>query len=205
MDNTPNPDKKNEIDFNLIRAFLQGDNGAFDKLVIDYQNRVFNTCYRMLGDYHEANDCAQDIFVKVFRSLNKFRFQSSFSTWLFRIAVNTCRNKLRSAGYRHRMKSIELAPPGDGEDASRSIEVGDDRRTPEKELIRKEKGLEIQRAINSLSRSQKTIVILRDIEGFTYEEISSITGLNTGTVKSRLARARKKLRTELSSIHFDYF
>ena len=197
-----NTEKKTGEDFILIKAFLAGDNTAFDKLVLNYQNRVFNTCYRILGNYEDANDSAQDIFVKVFRSLKKFRFRSSFSTWIYRISINTCRNKLRSAGYRHRRTTVRLDQPMDQEDGSYSFEIGDERRTPEKELDRKEKGLMIQRAIDSLPESQKTVVVLRDIEGLTYEEIVSITGLNPGTVKSKLARARQKLRDKLSPIHY---
>jgi len=200
MDNT---EKKTGEDFILIKAFLAGDNTAFDKLVLNYQTRVFNTCYRILGNYEDANDSAQDVFVKVFRSLNKFRFRSSFSTWIYRIAINTCRNKLRSAGYRHRMKTLRLDQTVNQEDGSYSLEIGDDKRTPEKELTRKEKWILIQQAIDSLPESQKTVVILRDIDGFTYEEIASITGLNPGTVKSKLARARKILQDKLSSVFME--
>jgi RNA polymerase sigma-70 factor, ECF subfamily len=198
MDNT---EKKTGEDFILIKAFLAGDNSAFDNLVLNYQNRVFNTCFRILGNYEDANDSAQDVFVKVFRSLKKFRFRASFSTWIYRIAINTCRNKLRSAGYRRQRNTIRFDQPADQEEGSYSMEIGDDTRTPEKELTRKEKGILIQKAIDSLPESQKAIVVLRDIDGFTYEEIASITGLNPGTVKSKLARARKKLRDKLSTIH----
>jgi len=198
MDNT---EKKTDEDFILIKTFLAGDNTAFDKLVLNYQNRIFNTCYRILGDYHEANDSAQDVFVKVFRSLKKFRFRSSFSTWIYRIAINTCRNKLRSAGYRRRKNTMRLAPPNDGEEVPYSIEIGDESRTPGKVLDRKEQGIMIQKAIDSLPESQKSVVVLRDIEGFTYEEIADITGLNPGTVKSKLARARHKLRKILSPVY----
>jgi len=200
MDNT---EKKTEKDFILIRAFLSGDNSAFDTLVINYQNRIFNTCYRILGNYEDANDSAQDVFISVFRSLKKFRFRSSFSTWIYRITINTCRNKLRSASYRRRRKTLRLDQTVDQEDRSSSLEIGDERRTPEKELTRKEKWILIQQAIDSLPESQKTIVILRDIDGFTYEEISSITELNLGTVKSKLARARKTLQDKLSSVFME--
>ena len=198
MDKT---DNNTEEDFRLIRSFLAGEGRSFDELVINYRNRVFNTCYRILGNYEDANDSAQDVFVKVFRSLKKFRFRSSFSTWIYRIAINTCRNKLRSAGYRHRMKTLRLDQTVDQEDGSYSLEIGDERRTPEKELTRKERWILIQQAIDSLPESQKTVVILRDIDGFTYEEIASIAGLNPGTVKSKLARARQKLRVKLSSVY----
>jgi RNA polymerase sigma-70 factor, ECF subfamily len=196
-----NKDRKTEKDFILIKAFLAGDNIAFDKLILNYQNRVFNTCYRILGNYEDANDSAQDVFISVFRSLKKFRFRSSFSTWIYRIAINTCRNKLRSAGYRRRMKTVRIDAPGNCKEESLSMEIGDDRRTPEKELTRKEKAIFIQNAIDSLPDLQKTVVVLRDIEGLTYEEIASITELNLGTVKSKIARARQKLRAYLSSVY----
>ena len=122
MDNT---EKKSEQDFILITAFLAGDNTAFDKLVLNYQNRIFNTCYRILGDYHEANDSAQDVFVKVFRSLKKFRFQSSFSTWIYRIAVNEAHNHHRWFS-RHRKREVGL----ESEDTAAGKGLGDLLRDP---------------------------------------------------------------------------
>ena len=80
----------------LIRAFQAGNRSAFDQLVVKYKDRLFNLCFWVLGDYHDANDSAQETFIKVFRSLKGFRFESAFSTWLYRIAINTCKNKLKS-------------------------------------------------------------------------------------------------------------
>ncbi|MDP8215135.1 MAG: sigma-70 family RNA polymerase sigma factor [Candidatus Euphemobacter frigidus] len=188
-------------DTDLVRAFLAGDKVAFDRLVLKYQNRVFNTCYRLLGNYEEANDSAQDIFVKVFRSLKRFRFESSFSTWIYRIAVNTCRNKLRSLQYRYRRKMIRIDEQKDPEEESYAIEIGDESQSPVKELERKEKGILIQKAIDSLPEGQKTMIVLRDIEGLTYDEIATVTGLNPGTVRSKLARGRQKLRKYLRGIN----
>ena len=200
--NRNNPDSAAEAkkDRLLIEAFLAGDDGAFDRLVLDYQDRVFRTCRRILGDYHEADDTAQDVFVKVWKNLKKFRFRSSFSTWLFRITVNTCRNKLSSAAFRRRKRTLRLGPRGQEEERGGGLAIGDEKRTPEKELLRKELGERIEKAIEALPENQKTVVVLRDIEGFTYEQISAITGLKEGTVKSKLARARKKLRAKLREI-----
>ena len=91
-------------DDELVRAFQAGNRFAFDKLVRKHQDRIFNLCYRFFGDYQDANDFAQEVFIKVYQSLNKFRYESSFSTWLYRIAVNTCKNRLRSIEYRFRLK-----------------------------------------------------------------------------------------------------
>jgi len=198
-----NIDRKTDEEFILIKAFLAGDNSAFDKLVINYQNRIFNTCYRILGNYEDAKDSAQDVFISVFRSLKKFRLRSSFSTWIYRITINTCRNKLRSASYRRRRKTLRLYNPVDGKEESLLMGIGDDNRTPVKELARKEKAILIQNAIDSLPDPQRTVLVLRDIEGLTYEEIASITELNLGTVKSKIARARQKLRVYLSSVYSD--
>jgi RNA polymerase sigma-70 factor (ECF subfamily) len=89
-------------DSKLVAAFQSGSLHVFDELVVRHQNRVFNLCFRILGHYEDADDCTQETFIKVYRSLAKFRFRSAFSTWLYRIAVNTCKNRLASAGYRSR-------------------------------------------------------------------------------------------------------
>ena len=88
------------VDEALARAFQSGEKKAFDKLVLRYRDRIFNMCYRFLGDYQEAEDTAQEVFIKAYRSLKLFRFKSSFYTWLYRITVNTCKNKLKSLGNR---------------------------------------------------------------------------------------------------------
>ena len=100
----------------LVEAFQKGDKRAFDQLVIRHRERIFNLCCRFLGDYEEANDSAQDAFVKAYDSLNAFRLESAFSTWLYRIAVNTCKNKLGSSAYKAKRKTVSLDNPGDPSD-----------------------------------------------------------------------------------------
>jgi RNA polymerase sigma-70 factor (ECF subfamily) len=187
-------------DASLVKAFLAEDKNAFDRLVLKYKDKVLNLCYRILGDYEEASDCAQETFVKVYRSLKSFRFESSFSTWLYRIAVNTCKNKLTSLQYRYSRMMVRLDEPGNPEQDSHSIEIGNDSLSPVTELERKEKGRFIQEAIDSLPKEQKTVIVLRDIEGMSYEDIAKITGFNLGTVKSKLARARQVLREKLRGL-----
>ena len=189
-----------EKDAALIGAFLKGDKSAFDRLVLLYQDRVFNLCYRMMGDYTEANDMAQETFVKVFKSVGGFHFKSRFSTWLYRIAVNTCNNRLKSLDYRFRKMK---RPFGFGEDENTKTAnpwVSSDTSTPLDALEKKEQALLIQNAVNKLANGKKTVLVLRDMEGLSYEEIAGITGLNIGTVKSKLARARTELKKKLSGV-----
>jgi RNA polymerase sigma-70 factor (ECF subfamily) len=187
-------------DAKLIKAFKGGDKAAFDKLVLKHKNKLFNLCYRFLGDYQEANDSAQETFIKVYESLKKFRFQSAFSTWLYRIAVNTCKNKLKSSAYRQKKRMVSLDNPGSPDKSQPAMEIQDETYSPVKELEKKERMRMVQEAIDTLPTEQKAVVTLRDIEGLSYEEIVEITGFNLGTVKSRLARARLDLRKKLRSV-----
>jgi len=191
-------------DLELVRAFQANDYTVFDRLVIKYQDMVFNLCYRMLGDYDEANDRAQETFIKAYRNLKNFKSKSSFSTWIYRIAINTCRNYLSSSVYRMNKKMIRLDNPGNtslsmGKN-SRAIDVYDNSSDPSRVFEKKEKERVIQKAIDSLPSKQKILIVLRDIEDKSYEEISEITTLKIGTVKSRLSRARQHLRRKLGGV-----
>ena len=181
----------------LVKAFQAGEKAAFDRLVLKHKDRLFNLCYWFLGDYQEANDSAQEAFIRAYRSLNKFRSESTFSTWLYRIAVTTCKNRLKSLEYRLRKKMVWLDGPGKSEGSNPPIDIEDESHSPVIELERKERMALIRKAVDSLPSEQKTVVVLRDIDGLSYEEIASIAGLNLGTVKSRLARARLGLRKRI--------
>ena len=183
----------------LIEAFQKGDKVAFDKLVLKHTKRVFNLCFRLLGDYEEANDSAQETFIRVYRALRKFRFEAAFSTWLYRIAVNTCKNKLKSAAYRQKKRMVSWDNPVSAHSPT-VLEAQEESQSPAIELEKKERMRIIQEAINALPPEHKEVVTLRDIEGLSYEEIAEITGLSLGTVKSRLARARSDLRKRLRSV-----
>lgn len=191
---------KNLNDEDLIRSFLNNDQQSFNHLVRKYQDLVFNLCYRFFGDYDDANDCAQEIFVKIYKSLKGFKFQSSFSTWLYRISMNTCKSKRASLEYRLRKHSISLNMPRTDNPNSSPIEIRDDTYAPDKILFKKETESIIQKAIASLPAKQKVLVVLRDIDGLSYEEISQITELKLGTVKSKLARARNLLIKKLKGV-----
>ena len=187
-------------DSELIHAFCSGERRAFDDLVMKHKDKVFNLCYLFLGDYHEADDIAQEIFIKVHRSLHTFRFESAFSTWLYRVTVNTCKNRLKSLDYRYKRWTDRLDGGNPSHNHNNSVELEDKSDSPLSELENKERTRIISKAIHSLSKDKKTVTILRDIEGLSYEEIARITGLNPGTVKSKLARARMDLRKKLDGV-----
>jgi RNA polymerase sigma-70 factor (ECF subfamily) len=179
---------------------MSGESIDFDRLVLELKDKVFNLCFRFLGNYEEADDCAQETFVKVYRCLKNFRGDSSVSTWVYRIAVNTCKNRVASAQYRNNRRAIRLdGPVADGED-ERPFEIGDEKLSPDARADRNEKGELIQKAIDSLPADQRAVVVLRDIEGLSYEDIAEATGLNIGTVKSKLSRARQELREKLKGL-----
>jgi RNA polymerase sigma-70 factor, ECF subfamily len=196
--NPPPPPEPQETAW--IRAFLAGERTAFDKLVLRYKDKVFNLCYHMFGDYDEANDCAQETFVKVFRSLKDFRFEASFSTWLCTIAANTCRNRLKSLEYRTGKKMVRIDPATTSERGQSSMELEDPAPSPLDQLTKREQEVAIQKAIDILTEDHKAVVILRDIEGLSYEEIAKVTGYTLGTVKSKLARARQRLCEQLKGV-----
>ncbi len=189
-----------EGDEGLVEAFQNGDMGAFDRLVLRHKDRVFNICYRLLGDYEEANDSAQEVFIKIYRSLGRFRFGSKFSTWLYRITVNTCINKLKSLRFRLKARTLSLSSFHDPEDGDMTIELKDDSELPDKHFEKKQNKILIQEEINALPVPQRTLIVLRHIEGLSYDEIADITGYNIGTVKSRLARARLRLKERLKGV-----
>lgn len=192
--------KPGSEDIEFVKAFQAGDKAVFDTLVLRYQDRVFRTCLRLLGNHEDANDCAQETFVKVYRSLNRFRLEAKFSTWLYTIAVNICKNWLTSAEHRRKKKMIYIDNPIETEEGSLRLEIPDTTQLPVAELAEKETSAQIQAAISSLPEDFKQIVVLRDIEGLSYEDISKVTGYNLGTVKSKLSRARQKLREKLKGL-----
>jgi RNA polymerase sigma-70 factor (ECF subfamily) len=190
--------KSQQEDEILIKKFLVDDMRAFDQLVIKYKDAVFNLCFKILGDYDDADDCSQETFIKVYGNLKNFRFKSSFLTWLYRIAVNTCRNRLSSAQSRMNRTSVRIGNPTDNE--SDPVDIRDSSYDPGIVLEKNEQKKQIQEAIELLPHDLKILIILRDIEGRSYEDVSEITRVNIGTVKSRLARARNQLRDKLRGV-----
>lgn len=186
-------------DRKLVSLCRGGDRIAFDRLVVKYQHIVVGMCTRLTGSPSDGEDMAQECFVKVYQHINSFSEKSLFSTWLYRIVINTCRNRYRSWWNRLTRQSVRLSRDTDSADHENTsqVDLRDTRFTPVKDLERKRLGLAIEKAIGELPLQQKEVVMLRDLQGLSYEEIERITGMTEGTVKSRLFRARARLQEKL--------
>ena len=187
----------NDEDIALITGFLEGVRASFDRLVLKYQDRVVNLCVRTIGNYADGEDAAQETFMKVYKNLNKFKGESLFTTWLYRIAVNTSKNYGRSWWSRLKRRAVNLDAPIETEEGERTYEIGDTRFSPVKELQRLQIADNVKKALDTLPEKHKELIILRDIEELRYEEIETILGVSMGTVKSRLARARSAMQEKL--------
>lgn len=175
----------------LIARAADGDVNAFNQLILEYQQMAFNVAYRILSDEDKAMDATQDAFLRGFRALHQFR-GGSFKAWLLRIVTNCSYDQLRVKQRRPTTPIDDLV-----EDDEHSTIVEDPGERPEDHVERMELGSAIQTALSLLPEEQRTVLVLSDIEGLSYEEIAEVTLVSLGTVKSRLSRARAKLRDYL--------
>lgn len=176
----------------IIRA-QAGDRHSFDQLVAKAYPLVFNTAYRILGDYDAASDATQTCFVRAYRSLRAFRRSSSFTTWLYRIVSNVCLDMVR----RQKRQAQSLTLQSEDEQFAER-DIPDSRDQPEQTLMASELQSAVHRALGKLTVEHRTVLTLFDLAGFSYEEIAEMLKLPLGTVKSRLNRARLALREEMS-------
>ena len=171
-----------------IRSVLRGNVNDFEKLVTAYEKNVYNIALRMVGDPDDAADMTQETFIKAYRALSGFRGDSKFSSWLYRIASNVCLDFLRSRS-RHPQVSLSTVD----EDDRATFELPDMRQNPEEQLMKK-LGMEaVRRGLEQLPEQQRQILVLRELGGLSYAELAQTLGLEEGTVKSRIFRARKRL------------
>jgi RNA polymerase sigma factor (sigma-70 family) len=184
----------NEVD--LVSAAQKGDLQAFNQMVLLYQGRIFNLALRILGDEDSAEDIAQNTFLVAYRSLPGFR-NGSFRAWLFRMCTNACYDELRRRK-RHPVLSLEYEDEAD-ERLLPLYDLPGSNILPEKESERHELEQVIQQALNRLDKDQRAVVVLVDLQDFDYQEAAQVLGVPIGTVKSRLARARRRLRFLLSN------
>ncbi len=173
----------------VIQDVLDGDVNAFEAIVREYEKSVFNLALRMSGNREDALDISQDSFLKVYNSLHSFRGESKFSVWLYRIVSNTCLDFLRSRSRR----AEDSLSVDDGESGSAEREIRDERYAPERQFERRLTRDALQRGLNTLPEEQRKILLLRELQGLSYEEIGRVLSIESGTVKSRIFRARKKL------------
>ena len=177
----------------IVRKVLQGDVNAFEKLVTEYERAVYAIAQRMTGNAEDAADMTQETFIKAYNSLSSFRGDSKFSVWLYRIANNVCLDFLRS---RSRKPTVSLSTEDDdGEETQ--LDIADESQSPELLLESALTRDAVRRGLDSLPPDYKQILLLREIQGLSYEEIAAALGIESGTVKSRIFRARKRLCTFL--------
>jgi RNA polymerase sigma-70 factor (ECF subfamily) len=175
-------------DSGVVAAFLAGDKRAFGELVERYQNRLLNFVYRTTGDRERAEDLVQETFIRVYRHLHRFDQTKKFSTWIYTIASNLAKNELRNRSRNPLVLFQTIKRNWDAD--QRPLEWEDNTYRPD-DLYRKRHLREmVDRAVSKLPEHHRIVFVLRELEGKTYEEISEITGVNLGTVKSRLNRAR---------------
>lgn len=176
-----------------IRLAREGDTAAFEALVTAYEVKMYHLALRYLGSREDAQDAVQEIFLRVYRFLDSFQQQSSFSTWLYRIGVNVCRDMY----LRKSRRGEQPMETGEEDDRSRGEEIADLRYAPEEHAEKQELRELVWNTLLSLPASQKEILLLRDVQGLSYEAIAAALSVELGTVKSRIARARKNLQKKL--------
>lgn len=172
----------------LIRKAQNGDVSAFEKLVSLYAKKIYNYCYRMTDNREDAEDLTQEVFIKVYQNLKSFKGDSKFSTWIYRIAYNTCVDR-----YRKNRKVDTVSLNYSKDEDSVEIELVSNDPLPEEEVIKKERYKKLQACIAGLKPEYKSVIILRDIQNYTYAEIAEILQVPLGTVKSHISRARAAL------------
>jgi len=182
--------QQEEQDF--ILALKRRDEAAFSELVRRHQHQVYNLVLRMLGNREEAEDVAQEVFVAVFRSIDGFREESSLATWLYRVATNHCKNRLKYLGRRQRGKLCSLDVVAEHD--LRPTATQEHYHPLDQLLEGHQAEREVQQAIAGLEPEQRLVILLREVEGLSYQQIEEVTGLPPGTVRSRLHRARLALK-----------
>ena len=179
----------NEDNF-LIRQAVRGDAYAFEQLMRRHEGRMYSVAIRMCGNREDAQDCVQDAMLRIYRALDRFKGQSSFSTWVYRITMNTCLDELRRRKVRASTSLDTLLESG--------WSPTDESDTPERHAIDSERRRALSSAIQSLPEDMRSAIVLREMQGLSYEEISDVLSVNVGTIKSRISRGREKLRQLIS-------
>lgn len=179
----------------LVERAKKGDETAFEVLVTDNEKRIYNLCRRLTGNPEDAAELTQEAFLNAWRGLSRFQGESSFSTWLYRLASNACIDFLRKE---KRRQNLSMTVSMDDEEEARQVELPDERYAPERELERTEVRQAVAAGLERLTPEHRQVLVMREINGLSYAEIGAVLGLEEGTVKSRIARARNALRKVLT-------
>ena len=183
----------------LIDKFKGGDHGAFDRLVDKYSGRAYQIAYGILGNRQDAEEVAQDVFVRIHRALPRFRGDSEFTTWMYRIAMNLARNKYRWNKSRGSQRNISIDAPLDGSDDpdAKRIDVVEGRLAPDEKVSLDELEQRALTELDGLPELYRQALMLRNVDELSYEDIADLLGCKLRTIKSRIARAREELRKRL--------
>ena len=186
----------------VIEGCKAGDDKAFSEIVLTYQKKVFNIAFRMLGNREEAKELSQEVFLSVLDSIKELREEVKFESWLTQITLNHCRNRWKYLKRRQYFKTDSLDDPIETEDGEMERQVLDPSDNPETLLEKKMIRQFVQRGLSKLKEDQREMIVLRDLQGYSYEEIGKLFSLPEGTIKSRLHRARMDLKEILErSVH----
>jgi RNA polymerase sigma-70 factor (ECF subfamily) len=185
----------------LVKKAQRNDLAAFEELVHIYQNKVFALCVNLAGNRDDAQDLAQEAFIRAYKALASFRSEANFGTWLHRIAVNVWLNHKRKKSSHQLLSLDEHYQSEDGDSLKREVAAGDG--DPLQLLEEKEFSSMVYSALRTLSEEHRAVLVLREIEGYSYEEVAQMLGCSLGTVKSRLSRAREAMRRSLKNMASD--
>lgn len=184
----------------IVRACQNGDTHAFGLLVNRYQKQMFNIAFRMAGNYEDACEIVQEAFLSAYRSIRKFRGKAKFSTWLYSITINQTRSHLREIKNRNLHEELSVDDPSGEEGLFPRKQIGSREIGVAEQVEQKEIREKVQECINTLDDEHREVLVLRDIQGFSYEEMAEMLKLPDGTVKSRLFRARLLLKNSLEKV-----
>ena len=181
----------------FIERLKRGEAAAFEELIAERSGEIYGLLFRLTENGEEARDLTQETFLRAFQSIDRFRGDADVRTWIYRIAINQARNRFRWWRRRRRDATVSLDQKQGESGQSLSGTLAEPSENPEQQTLARERELALRSALQRLGQAYRETVILRDIEGFTYEEIAETLGINVGTVKSRLARGRQELRKKL--------
>lgn len=180
----------------LIQKSQQGDMNAFEQLLLRYEKKVYTIAYKYMGNHDDASDMAQEAFIKAYQSIGRFRGEASFSTWIGRITANQCLDELR------RRKKVQITSLDDEvelEEGSVKKEIADEADTPEEHTIKQETVQYVQSMIGQMREEYRIVLVMRELDGRSYEEIAQALSCSLGTVKSRISRARNYLKEQIAA------